>query len=198
MSEDALELQMLIRAAQRGDESAFETLLTRFEKFIYRCVYALLGNHADAEDVTQEVFIKLWHTLPRYRFDATFSTYLTKMARNAALDHLRREKGRSHRTLPLTSVDPDKEEYSLPLAQHDPDTDPVQSYLAKEKSQMLQTAMEQLPAKMREIIVLRTQYGHSYAALSEILGVSQGTVKSRLYRAKNLLIKILEHGNFFE
>ncbi len=197
MSEDALELQMLIRAAQRGDESAFETLLTRFETYVFRCVYALLGNRADAEDVTQQVFIKLWRTLPRYRFDATFSTYLTKMAHNAARDHLRHEKHRS-RMLSPGAADEDGEDYSLPIADGSQENDPVQSYLSKERLQILQDAIEQLPPQLREIVVLRTQYAHSYAALSDILGLPQGTVKSRLYRAKNILLKFLENGNFFE
>ena len=195
MSEDALELQMLIRAAQKGDELAFEALLTRFEEPIYRYVYAILGNRADAEDVTQEVFIKLWSTLPRYRFASSFYTYLTKIAHHAAHDCLRARSRRS-RVLSLdTQNDPDLE--PQPIADCDPQHDPVQAYLSVEKSEMLQKALFSLPDDMREIITLRAIAGHDYAEIAAILAIPEGTVKSRLHRAKNFLIKLLESGNFF-
>ena len=187
---------MLIHAAQKGDESAFETLLTRFEKPIFRYVYAILGNRADAEDVTQEVFIKLWRTLPRYRFASSFSTYLTQIAHNAALDHLR---ARTHRPAPLSLDAPlcDEDEQAPVLPDPDPQSDPAQAYLDAERCRMLQQALLQLPAPMRQIVTLRTQNGLSYDQIAAVLGISPGTVKSRLHRAKNFLIKLLENGNFF-
>lgn len=196
MSENVLELQMLIRAAQRGDESAFETLLSRFETPIYRYVYSILGNRTDAEDVTQEVFIKLWRTLPRYRFDASFYTYLTKMARNAAHDCLR-SRAKHARVLSLDSAD-DPDSDPLPMPDTDPQNHPAQAYLDAEKSEMLQKALLSLPEDMREIVTLRAIGCHDYTEIAAILSIPQGTVKSRLHRARNFLIKILESGNFFE
>ena len=196
MSEDVLELQMLIRAAQRGDESAFETLLSRFETPIYRYVYSILGNRTDAEYVTQEVFIKLWRTLPRYSFDASFYTYLTKMARNAAHDCLR-SRAKHARVLSLDSAD-DPDSDPLPMPDTDPQNHPAQAYLDAEKSEMLQKALLSLPEDMREIVTLRAIGGHDYTEIAAILSIPQGTVKSRLHRARNFLIKILESGNFFE
>ena len=196
MSEDALDLQMLIRAAQRGDEDAFETLLSRFETPIYRYVYTILGNSTDAEDVTQEVFIKLWRTLPRYRFGASFYTYLTKIARNAAHDCLRSRAKRA-RVLSLDAAD-DPDDEPPPLSDTDPQNDPAKAYLNAEKSEMLQKALLSLPEDMREIITLRAIGGHDYTEIAAILSIPEGTVKSRLHRARNFLIKVLESGNFFE
>ncbi|MBQ7338497.1 MAG: RNA polymerase sigma factor [Clostridia bacterium] len=198
MSEDALELQMLIQAAQRGDEHAFETLLSRFESPIFRCVYAILGNRTDAEDVTQEVFIKLWRTLPHYRFQSAFLTYLTKIAHNTAMDFLRANKRRREMTTSLYITEDNGEQTPLPIADPDRQSDPVQGYLDAEKSAMLHDALLQLPPDARELITLRAVCGHSYREIAAILSLTEGTVKSRLHRAKKILIKILEHGNFFE
>ena len=195
MSEDALELQMLIRAAQKGDEQAFEVLLGRFQTPIYRYVFAILGNRTDAEDVTQEVFIKLWRTLPRYRFDASFSTYLTKIAHHAAHDALRTRARRSRVSSLDTPDDPDAE--PLPIPDTDVQNDPVEAYLSQEKSEMLQRALLSLPDDMREIITLRAVQGLDYAQMAAVLSLPEGTIKSRLHRARNFLIKMLESGNFF-
>jgi RNA polymerase sigma-70 factor (ECF subfamily) len=192
-----LDLQLLIRAAQKGDERAFEALLTQFNAVVYRCVYALLGNAADAEDVTQEVFIRLWRTLPRYRFEASFHTYLSRMARNAAMDHLRREKRRPDRPRALP-VDTQADEIAPPVADPSPENNPVANYLSQEKLQILYAALAALPVEMREIVVLHSQMGHSYEEISKIMVLPIGTVRSRLHRAKKLLLKFLENGNFFE
>ena len=197
MSEDVLELQMLIRAAQKGDENAFEALLTRYQTPVFRCVYAMLGNRADAEDVTQEVFIKLWRTLPRYRFESAFLTYLLQIAKNAARDYLRAAKRRIS-AVELTVQGDDGEMDELPLADTAPESRPDGAYLAAEKQEMLHRALLALDLPLRQVIVLRAQEGMSYREIAHVLDLSEGTVKSRLNRAKNKLIKILENGNFFE
>jgi RNA polymerase sigma-70 factor (ECF subfamily) len=197
MSEDVLELQMLIRAAQKGDEAAFEALLTRYQTPVFRCVYAMLRNRTDAEDVTQEVFIKLWRTLPRYRFESAFLTYLLRIAKNAARDHLRAAKRRIS-ALELTVESDDGELDELPIADTAPESRPDMAYLAAEKQQMLHHALLALDLPLRQVIVLRAQEGMSYQEIANVLDISEGTVKSRLNRAKNKLIKILENGNFFE
>ena len=196
MSKDTPELQALIRAAQKGDENAFEALLTQHERTVYRIVYAILGNGTDAEDVTQEVFIKLWRTLPRYRFDASFSTYLTRIAHNAAYDHLRANR-RHAQIEPLIRVDADGEEEPLPLADPDPQGDPAAWYLSREAAAQLRDAIDRLPPDMREILVLRLHCAYSYEQIATLLAISEGTVKSRLHRAKKMLQKILKNGNLF-
>ena len=197
MSEDILELQLLIQKAQRGDEAAFEVLLSRYESVIFRLVYSMLRDREDARDVTQEVFIKLWQTLPKYRFESAFLTYLTTMARNAALDFLRKTRQQRQSTVSLTQTDEDGELIELDIADSDRENDPVQSVLRAEQSAMVQRALLELPVQAREIIALRTVSGLSYEKIAEVLGLEIGTVKSRLNRAKISLIKILEQWNFF-
>ena len=197
MSEDILELQLLIQKAQRGDESAFEVLLSRYESVIFRLVYSMLRDREDARDVTQEVFIKLWQTLPKYRFESAFLTYLTAMARNAALDFLRKTRQQRQSTVSLTQTDEDGELIELDIADSDRENDPVQSVLRAEQAAMVQRALLELPVQAREIIALRTVSGLSYEKIAEVLGLEIGTVKSRLNRAKISLIKILEQWNFF-
>ena len=133
MSEDALELQLLIQKAQKGDEAAFEVLLSRYESVVFRFVYSLLRDHEDARDVTQEVFIKLWQTLPRYRFESTFTTYLMTVSRNAALDFLRKNQKHRQNTVSLTQTDSDGEEIVSEIA--DPDRDNTDRRLLRAENQ---------------------------------------------------------------
>jgi RNA polymerase sigma-70 factor (ECF subfamily) len=196
MSKDTPELQALIRAAQKGDENAFEALLTRYELTVYRIVYAILGNGTDAEDVTQEIFIKLWRTLPRYHYGASFSTYLTRIAHNAAYDYLRANRRRAQ-TDPLYHTGADGEQEVLPLPDPDPQSDPMTWYLSREAAAQLRDAIDRLPPDMREILVLRLYCSYSYEQIATLLSLSEGTVKSRLHRAKKILQKLLQNGNFF-
>ena len=197
MSEDALELQLLIQKAQKGDEAAFEVLLSRYESVVFRFVYSLLRDREDARDVTQEVFIKLWQTLPRYRFESTFTTYLMTVSRNAALDFLRKNQKHRQNTVSLTQTDSDGEEIVSEIADPDRDNNPAQGYLRREQLELVHRALMELPAQAREIITLRSASGLSYEEIANTLGLEIGTVKSRLNRAKNQLIKILEQWNFF-
>lgn len=197
MSDDVLELQMLIQKAQRGDEAAFEMLLTRYEAVVFRFVYTIVRDREDARDVTQEIFIKLWQTLPRYRFESAFTTYLMTVSRNAALDFLRKQRRHRENVISLTQSDADGEQADLTLPDSDENADPVRSYLLKEQAQMLEKALLELPEQAREIIMLRTASGMSYDEIAQTLGIEIGTVKSRLNRAKNQLIKLLEQWNFF-
>ena len=197
MSDDVLELQMLIQKAQRGDEAAFEMLLTRYEAVVFRFVYTIVRDREDARDVTQEIFIKLWQTLPRYRFESAFTTYLMTVSRNAALDFLRKQRRHRENVISLTQSDADGEQADLTLPDSDENADPVRSYLLKEQAQLLEKALLELPEQAREIIMLRTASGMSYDEIAQTLGIEIGTVKSRLNRAKNQLIKLLEQWNFF-
>lgn len=196
MSEDALELQMLIHAAMRGDEAAFEQLVIRYQADVYRCAFALVGNRADAEDVTQEVFLKLWQTLPRYRFAASFRTYLTRITQNAARDLLRRERRHRRMLTPLYVTD-ETGEHPLPIADPDAQADPLQGLLSRERRQLLLDAIEALPTPLREVLVLRAQAGCSYDEIARTLSVPCGSVKSRLHRAKAQLLTELEQRGFF-
>jgi RNA polymerase sigma-70 factor (ECF subfamily) len=186
-----LDEQKLIALAQQGDQSAFEQLLDRYQKPVYHQALRLLNNPEDAADVTQEVFIKVWRSLPSFRGESEFSTWLHKLTDNTAIDLLRREKKRRGDS----SLDDDENSLSLPA---DPAPTPHQEAERKELREAVAAAMEELSEEHRSVLVLREINGLSYEQIGEILDLSPGTVKSRLARARISLAKILQKpGNFF-
>lgn len=182
----------LIELAQQGDQSAFEQLLDRYQKSVYHHALRLLNNPEDAADVTQEVFIKVWRSLPSFRGDSEFSTWLHRLTDNAAIDLLRKEKKRRGDS----SLDDEENPVALPA---DPSATPHQAAEHKELQETLSDALAQLSEEHRRVLILREVNGLSYDQIGDILSISPGTVKSRLARARTSLAKILKKtGNFFE
>ena len=147
-------------------------------------------------DVAQDTFLKAFRSLSSFRGDCRFSTWLYKICRNTALDHLRAEGRR--RTVSLTADDDDSREGEIDLP--DPDTrfDPQSRLDKKENCLAVRAAIAQLSEEHREILVLRDMGGHSYEDIAEMLDLELGTVKSRINRARRAVKEILEKGNFFE
>ena len=184
--------QKLISLAQKGDQSAFEQLLDRYQKTVYHQALRLVGNPEDAADVTQEVFIKVWKHLPSFRGESSFSTWLYRLTDNASLDLLRREKKRRGDS----SLD---DEEGAPLLPADPAPTPHQAVEQKELRQAVAESLAQLSEEHRQILVLREVNGLSYEQIGDILNLSPGTVKSRMARARISLANFLrKSGNFFE
>jgi len=180
-----LDEQKLITLAQQGDQSAFEQLLERYEKPVYHQALRLTGNPEDAADVTQEVFIKVWRSLPSFRRESGFSTWLHRLTDNAAIDLIRREKKRRGDS----SLD-DEEGGALPPA--DPAPTPQQTVEQKELQQAVADGLAQLSEEHRQVLVMREINGLSYEEIGQALDLSPGTVKSRLARARISLAKILQ------
>lgn len=182
-----------ISLAQKGDQAAFEQLLDRYQKPVYHQALRLVGNPEDAADVTQEVFLKVWKHLPSFRGESGFATWLYRLTDNAAIDLLRREKKR--RGGPSL----DDEEGAALLTPADPAPSPYQRVERKELRRAVADGLAQLTEEHRRILVLREVSGLSYEEIGDILGLTPGTVKSRLARARISLAKILRKpGNFFE
>ena len=194
MQKDDRQLQRTIRAAQAGDEQAFEVLLGALEQQVYRLAYSMLRSREDAEDATQETLIKLWRTLPSYRFECPILPYTLHMARNVALDLIRRRSARVQ-TVSLTGEDENGESEQWDVADPNEYADPARDYERKERIEAVRRAVEDLPDEYREIVVLKDLLGYSYEQIGQILSLGEGTVKSRLSRARKKLAEILKDGN---
>lgn len=189
-------IQKLVSMARDGNERAFEQLVSIYEKSVFNMAMYITHDREDALDVSQEVFVKLWQTIQNYRGDASLLTYLMTLTKNAAYD-LERKKAR-HRTTSLTLENEDGETVELDLPDRSDEANPEQNYLRKEKIETVRRAINALDRDWREIIIMRDINGMSYAEISGATGLTEGTVKSRLNRARQALKKILEKWNYFK
>jgi len=181
----------VIRRAAKGDEEAFAELVKAHQTMVYNMALSFLRNREDALDVSQEVFLKVYRALPRYRFESAFSTWLYRLTKNAVLDHLRAQKRR-----PKAALD-ELEEQGMTVKDESEHADPFTELLTNERRQMLYDAMDCLSEEHREVIRLSCFCGESYETIASHLGISLGTVKSRINRAKKELRKLLEKRNYF-
>jgi RNA polymerase sigma-70 factor (ECF subfamily) len=189
-------IQKLVSMARDGNENAFEQLVSIYERSVFNMAMYITRDREDALDVSQEVFVRLWQSLGRYRGDASVLTYLMTLTKNASYD-LKRKKSRN-KTVSLTSENEDGEEVEIDIPDGSDDANPEQNYLRKEKIENVRRAIDALDREAREIIIMRDMNGMSYAEISKAMGIVEGTVKSRLSRARQSLKKILEEWNYFK
>ncbi len=182
----------VIKRAAKGDADAFEQLVLTYQTPIYNLCLRMIGNPEDAADLTQEAFIKAWKNLGGFQFESAFSTWLYRLASNTCLDHLRSVKRRPQ--VSLTAEDSDGETQTMDFP--DPAPSPEAAVIVKEEQELLARAMDALDEQQRQILTLRAVNELSYAEIAELLGIKEGTVKSRLARTRDALRKILlERGN---
>ena len=181
--------------AAAGDIAAFEKLVRKYEKYVCTAVYAVVRNHDDSFDVAQEVFLKLYHNIGTFKGESSFSSWLYRIAKNTALDFLRRQK--NHQTVSLSAENDDGEEVVLDIPDTSEAVSPEKAALASERREILYAALNELRPEHREILVLRDIEGYSYEEVGSMLSLEAGTVKSRLFRAREALRKILEEKKYF-
>jgi RNA polymerase sigma-70 factor (ECF subfamily) len=167
----------LIARYLKGDPHAFGELVNRYQNLVYNLTLRLTGNKAEAEDLSQEVFIRLMNKIGSFRGEAKFSTWLYRLTANYCRDWLRRRRFNS---LPL-------EEGKLPV-----DSDPIEQAETLDLGNHIVKALSQLPIDYRLVVVLRDIQGLSYQEIAASLKISLGTVKSRLSRGRSLLAKMLQ------
>lgn len=170
------ELQVVIKVAREGDLASFEQLVKLFERRIFGFVFRHLNSREDAEDVTQEVFIKLYRKIGSYDPAQTFSTWLFTIATNAVYDHLRRRRARPQEL--LTVDDPDG-----PLET----ADPRDAYTPVETSVDVSRALERVRPVYQTVLLLYYRDELSCEEIGRVLGVPVGTVKTHLFRARREL-----------
>ena len=176
----------LVQRCLRGDGSAWEELVRRHTQRVYNLCYRFTGNTAEAEDLSQEVFLRIYRTLPSYRpADGAFPTWLTSVTRNLLVDHYRRTR-HDRMTHSIDDAMPQLEE------KHSPARSPDRLAQAAELSAQLQRALARLSPELREAVILRDLQSLEYAETRTVLQVPEGTVKSRINRGRVELAKILE------
>ena len=181
----------LILRCQRGDESAFEALIRAHEKRVYTLCRRMCRNEDDALEAAQDAFLAVWRGIGTFRADAAFSTWLYRLATNACLDLLRREKKRGG--------DVSLDGGELPLDPADGAPPPEEAVLRADTRRMVREALDALPDDYRQILLLRETEQLSYQEIAVVTGLELGTVKSRISRARQALRNYLAaSGNFFE
>lgn len=171
----------LVAAWKGGDDSAFEELIRRHERRVFRLLMRMMGSREEAEDVAQECFLSLYRHGKRFRSEARFSTFVYRVAANAALNR-RRTLGRTRTRMQKLSVRQAAGD-DLPNSPRDPED----STLGNELTQHVRDALETLSPSLRMPVVLYDIEGLPYGEIASILGVAEGTVKSRIHRARQAL-----------
>ena len=171
----------LVNHAVSGGEAGFEELVRRYQRPIVSYVYRMLNDYEASLDVTQEVFIKVYNSLSRYRAEFKFSTWIYKIAHNAAVDHLRRTATREQSLV----LGPEGDTFDLPLESARPS--PEQESEQKERRGEIEAVVRALPSNYRELIILRHSQDLSYEEIVEVTGLPLGTVKNRLFRAREMM-----------
>ena len=171
-----MERENIARAA-KGDANAFETLMSAYEKKIYALCLRMMGNPHDGEDAAQEAMLRIWRTIGRYRFESAFSTWVYRVTASCCMDAIRKRQRHEQPSLEemgeASGFDP-----------ADGGETPQEQTERKETRSAIRQAIAAVPEGMREVFLLRDVHGLSVEETAQALQISQGTVKSRLARAR--------------
>lgn len=176
--------KLLVKRSQKGDTRAFEQLVTLYRDRVYALSYQLTGNHADAEDLAQNVFIKAYQALPKFRNEADLGTWLHRIAVNLSINEKRKRKPDVSLDSPVQTRDGE-----MPRLVASDSESPEEAYENKEFRDMVRAALRELSAEHRAVLVLREMQGYAYDEIAAMLDCSLGTVKSRINRARQALKK---------
>ena len=180
-------LPSVLEAARDGDADAFAALVQRFEAPTYHFILRMVRRPSVAEDLSQDVFVRLWRHLDRIEDAGLLPAWLRRVAANAVIDHWRKEEARQRRMQVLREH---------PIARRV--VRPSSRMETREAADAVRAAVEKLPAKLRSALLLRTVDGLSYEELADVLGVSVNAVRSRLFRARQEVLAILRRSTAAE
>ena len=175
--------ELLLHRAQRGDPDAFEQLIGPLEQMIWRICWHYTGNRENAEDCGQETMVRIWRSLESYRGECALESWVYRIAANCCMDFLRTKKRDQS-----VSMEPLREQGFDPA---DPSPGTEEQVVAAEEKSRLREAITLLPEDQREALILTQLEKVPYEEAAKLLGVSEGTVKSRVNRAKARLKEIL-------
>jgi RNA polymerase sigma-70 factor (ECF subfamily) len=170
----------LIARAAAGDHAAFHSLVERHRSMVYRVAYQFAGNHHDAEDIAQEVFIKVYRSLDRFRQDAQLTSWMYRIVMNACIDHRRR-----HQPAGAAPFGEEAEQKMLNTPEEAPD--PEEQAYAGELGTVLEAEIQRLPPGQRLVFIMRHHQGLKLGEIARSLGLAEGTVKRQLHAAVHRL-----------
>jgi RNA polymerase sigma-70 factor, ECF subfamily len=170
----------LITRAAGGDPAAFQALVERHRSMVYRVAYQFAGNHFDAEDIAQEVFIKVFRSLDKFRQDAQLSSWMYRIVMNACIDHRRR-------TMPAAAAPFGEEAEHRMMNTVEETPGPEERAYAGELGQVLEGEIRRLPPGQRIVFIMRHHQGLKLGEIAEALGLAEGTVKRQLHAAVHRL-----------
>ncbi len=177
----------VIQAVLGGDVNAFEKLVKEYEKNVYNLALRMTGNSEDAADMSQEAFIKAYNSITSFRGDSKFSVWLYRIVSNVCLDFLRSRNRKQ--TVSLSAENDDGEDVELDIAD---ETQSPELLLDRSMTRdAVRRGLAALPPDHREILLLREIQGLSYEEIADVLGLEEGTVKSRIFRARKKLCSFL-------
>ncbi len=179
----------LVAKARSGNVAAFEQLVLAYEKKVYNLAFRMMGNSEDASDVVQETFLRAFSSLRSFRGDSSFSTWVYRIVSNICLDELRK---RSRQRVSSLDEPVEGQDGEMIRQVADPSPGPEDALQRTETREQIQRGIASLQEDHRVIVVLRDVQGLSYEEIAQVLGLSLGTVKSRLNRARLALKKRLE------
>jgi RNA polymerase sigma factor (sigma-70 family) len=177
----------LIRKAVKGDQEAFRRLMDKYQPAIHHVISRMINDRTEVIDLTQETFVKAFSSLKSFNHMYAFSTWIYKIASNTCIDHLRKKKLQTFSIDQQTGSDGDDYSYELPDATYRADKE----IITDQRSQLVIRAIDSLPQKYREVIVLRHLEEKNYDEIADILDLPLGTVKAHIFRGRELLYKQL-------
>ncbi len=181
--------QALIKEAQRGNVVAFESLVKKYDKQVMQLAYNMVNNTNDAQDIYQEVFVRVFKNLHRFRFKSEFSTWLYRVVVNYCIN-FRRKRGRVKFHSLNGELNDDADNWKKTFKGRD--LSPEESVLNQELSNQITAALDQLSHRQKSVFILRHYHGHKLQDIAEIMNCSEGTVKNYLFRATQKMQRLLK------
>jgi len=184
---DRVDDTLLIREAQQGNTAAFEELVRQYDRAVLRLAVHLTGSQEDGQDIYQEVFLRAYVNLARFRFECSFYTWIYRIVTNLCLDHLRKKNPRGLDVTTTVSPDGEEEEVLNRMPDHRPGASPERSLVGRELRRCILRALGSLSPRERMIFELKHYHGLRLRTVAGILNTTEGTIKNTLYRATQKL-----------
>ena len=184
---DRVDDTLLIREAQQGNTAAFEELVRQYDRAVLRLAIHLTGSQEDGQDIYQEVFLRAYVNLARFRFECSFYTWIYRIVTNLCLDHLRKKNSRGLDVTTTVSPDGQEGEVLNRMPDHRPGASPERSLVGRELRRCIHRALGRLSPRERMIFELKHYHGLRLRTVAGILNTTEGTIKNTLYRATQKL-----------